>query len=101
MKKCLERIQKKNKFLKNLLNKRMEKIQDLSKQADFSNSAYHYKDKNVSKIFVGFKGSLSFHKSIKEGYKRLEKAEEQQKEFKLELNEIVKVSKKSKLQNVL
>ena len=50
MKKCLERIQKKNKFLKNLLNKRMEKIQDLSKQADFSNSAYHYKDKNVSKI---------------------------------------------------
>ena len=45
----------------------MEKIQDLSKQADFSNSAYHYKDKNVSKIFVGFKGSLSFHKSIKEG----------------------------------
>ena len=76
----------------------MEEIQDLSKQID--NSAYHYRDKNDPKNFIGFKGPLSFFRSIKEGNITLEKAEEQQKGFKLELNEIVKGSNKSENQKV-
>ena len=37
----------------------------------------------------------TFDRSIKDDYITLEKAEKQQKEFKLELNKIVKGSKKS------
>ena len=55
----------------------MEEIQDLSKQIDFSNLTYHYKGKNDPNNFIGFKGPLKFYRSI-----TLEKAEEQQKEYK-------------------
>ena len=37
----------------------MEEIQDLSKQIDFNNLAYHFKDKNEPKNLLGFKGPLS------------------------------------------
>ena len=72
----------------------MEDIQDLSKQIGFNNLAYHYKGKNVRNNFIGFKSPLRFYRSIKEGYITLEKSEEQQKEFKLELNEMIKTIKK-------
>ena len=81
-----------------IVHKRMEEIQDLSKQIDIDNLTYHYEGKNDPKNFIGFKGPLSFYGSIKEGNITLEKAEEQQKESKLELNEIVKGSKKSENQ---
>ena len=74
----------------------MEEIQDLSKQIDFNNLFYYYKGRNGPKNFVGFKGPLSFYRSIKEGNITLAKAKEQQKEFKSKLNEIVKGSKKSR-----
>ena len=67
----------------------MEEIQDLSKQIDFNNLTDHYKSKNIPKHFIGFKGPLGFYRSIKECYIKLEKAEEEQKEFKSEINEIV------------
>ena len=44
---------------------------------------------------IGFKGPLSFYRSIKKCNITLEKAEEQQKEFKLEVKEIVKEGQKS------
>ena len=44
---------------------------------------------------MAFKVRLGFYKNIKEGYVTLEKAEERQKEFKSEMNEIVKESKKN------
>ena len=52
------------------------------------------KGQAVPKNFIGFKGPLEFYKNIKEGYITLEKAEEKQKEFKSETNEVVKGSKK-------
>ena len=55
---------------------------------------YHYQVKNGPKSFIGFKGPLRFYRNIKEGYITLEKAEEQQRELKLELNETVKGRKK-------
>ena len=45
----------------------MQKVQDLSKQVDFNNLTYYCKGKNDPKIFIGFKGPLSFYSSIKEG----------------------------------
>ena len=55
---------------------------------------YRYKDNIATKAFVSFKGPLNFYKNVKDSYITLEKAEGQQKEFKLELNKIVKGSTK-------
>ena len=46
------------------------------------------------------KGPLIFCKSINKGNITLEKTEEEQKEFKLELNKIQKGSKKSEIQKI-
>ena len=54
-----------------------EEIQDFSKQIDFYNLTYHYNDKNDPKSCIGFKGPLSFLRSIKESNISIEKAEEQ------------------------
>ena len=86
---------KQKEIYEDIVNKRMEEIQYLSKQIDFNNLSYYYKSKNDPNNFIGFIGPLSFYRSIKEGNRTLEKSEEQQKEIKLELNEIVKGSKKS------
>ena len=69
-----------------MLIKEWKKIQDSSKQINFNNLTYHYKAKNVPKNFIGFKGPLSFYRSIKEGYITPEKAEEQQKELRSNIN---------------
>ena len=46
---------------------------------DFNNFVYYFKSKGVSKNFISFKGPLMFYKNIKDGYTKLEKAEENQK----------------------
>ena len=47
-----------------------------------------------SRKLIGFKGSLSFYKNIKESYITLEKERrKKQKEFNSDINEIVKVGK--------
>ena len=73
----------------------MEEIRKLSKVNNFSNFIYHYKSKNVPEKFLFFKGPLVSYKIIKEIIITLGEAEEEQKEFRLELSEIVKGSKKS------
>ena len=47
-----------------LANKRMEEIQDLSKQIDFNNLTYSYKGNIASKNFIRFKGPLGFYRNI-------------------------------------
>ena len=47
-----------------LANKRMEEIQDLSKQIDFNNLTYSYKGNIASKTFIRFKGPLGFYRNI-------------------------------------
>ena len=47
-----------------LANKRMEEIQDLSKQIDFNNLTYRYKGNTASKTFIGFKGPLGFYRNM-------------------------------------
>ena len=80
--------------LRHIANKRMEEIQDLSKQINVNNLSYHYIDKNDLKKLIGFKGLLNFNRSIKKS-NITEKPEEQQREFKSESNKIVKGSKTS------
>ena len=97
MKKSPQCIQNKKNFL-TVANKIMEEIQDLSKEIDLNNLTYHYKGKNDPKKFIGSKGPLSFYRSIKEGHITLVKQKNNKKEFKLDLNEILKGSKKSEKQ---
>ena len=78
----------------------MEEIHDLSKQIDFNNLTYRYKCNTAPKTFIGFKGPLGFYKNIKEGYITLEKAEEERKEFKLEINETVKGNTNQKIKKI-
>ena len=79
----------------------MEEMQDLSKQIYFDNSTYHCKGKNGPRNFTVFKGSLSFYRSIKEGYITLEKAEEQQKKLKSNIKEIIVGSKTENQKNAI
>ena len=71
-------------------NESIGEIQNLSKQINFNNLIYNFKGKNGPKSFIGFKGPLGFYKNIKDGYTTLEKAEESQKNFKSDINQIVK-----------
>ena len=57
---------KTKKLFEELADKRMEEIQYLSKQIDFNDLTYHYKGKNDPENFIGFKGPLSFYRSINE-----------------------------------
>ena len=60
----------------------MEEVVDVKKQIDFNSLIYHYKSNTAPNTFIGFKGPLRFFNNIKEGNIALEKAEEEQKEFK-------------------
>ena len=44
-----------------LANRRIEKIQDLSKQIDFNNLTYRYNVNNDPKTFIGYKYPPGFH----------------------------------------
>ena len=72
----------------------MKQIQDLSKHVDFSNLNDRYDGNTAPKTLIFFKGPLGFYRNVKETYMTLEKAEEEQEEFKSKVNEIVIGSKK-------
>ena len=98
-------LSKQKEIFEELANKRIDEIQNLSKQTDFNNLTYYSKGKSAQKYFVGFKGPLGFYKNMKEGDIKLEKAEEKQKEFKSDLNEISKrrykpENEKSSIKNI-
>ena len=76
-------------------NERLKEIHNLSKQLDFNNLTYHYKGKIPSKRFITFKRPLNFYNTVREGYITLEKSEEEQKEFKHEINDIVRGKNKT------
>ena len=73
----------------------MKEIHDLSKHIDFNNLTYHYKGKIPSKHFIAFKVPLNFYNTVREGYITLEKPEEEQKEFKHEINDKVRGKNKT------
>ena len=58
-----------------LANKNNKEIQDLSKQFNFNNLTYHFKDDSAQKKFIGFKGLLVIYKNIMESHITLGNAE--------------------------
>ena len=69
----------------------MSEIKNLTRQIDLNNSTYYFKDKSIIPInFIGFKSPLHLYRDIFDGNIELAKAEEDQKQFKLDLNKIKK-----------
>ena len=65
-------------------------IYDLSKETDFKNLTYKFKDENFSPMnFIGLKGPLHLYTKICNGDTNIEKAEECQRQFKLKISEII------------
>ena len=79
MKKSLQRIKNKKKFLKDLPIKEWKKCKIQVKKFDFIIITCHYKGNTAPTTFIGFKGPLGFYKNIEEAYITLEKAKENQK----------------------
>ena len=55
------------------------KVQNLSKQVDFTNLPYYFEGRSAPKAVIAFKGPLGFYENIKVCYITLEKAEEKTK----------------------
>ena len=73
----------------------MNEIKDSSKQIDLNNLTCYFKNKSISPInVIGFKVPLHLYGDIFDGNIELAKAEEDQKQFKLDLNEIKKENPK-------
>ena len=78
----------------------MKQIKDLSRQIDLNNLTFYFKNKSISLInFIGFKTPLHLYRDIFGGNIELAKAENYQKQFKLNLNEIAKENPKKKSEN--
>ena len=88
-----------------LSNERISEIYNMSKQIDFNNLNYYFKDQNITTVnFISFKGSLQIYVFIKNSNISIEKIEEDQKLFKSKLNEITtgdpKYKSKDQLENI-
>ena len=68
----------------------MTGIQDLSKQISYRNLVYYFKSKSAPIKFIRFKTPLSLYRNIKDSHITLEKVEKDQKEFKSDVNELVR-----------
>ena len=78
----------------------MSEIKDLSRQIDLNNLTYYFKNKSISPInFIGFKAPLHLYRDIFISNIELAKSEEDQKPFKLYLNEITKGNPKKKIED--
>ena len=83
-------FQDKNKFLLNCKKKdakRKNKIYNMSKKIDFNNLPYKNKNKNLVPInFIRFIGPLNIYENVRNGNISIEKAIEDQKQFKSNLS---------------
>ena len=69
----------------------------MAKQIDFTNLTYYFKGLNLASInFTGFRGLMHIYNEIKNGNMSIEKIEEDQKQFKSDLNEITRGNTKKK-----
>ena len=75
----------------------MSEIKYLSRQINLNNLTYYFKSKSISPMnFTGFKAPLHFYGDIYNGNIKLAKAEEDQEQFKLDLNEITRENPKKR-----
>ena len=84
-------------ILDKLVDKRMNEIKRTSSQINYKNLTYYLKNKNLPKRFIDFKPLLGFYRNMRWFY-NTEKAKDNQKEFKLDLNEITRGKPAHKLE---
>ena len=85
-----------------LSNKRIGEVYNISKEINFNNLTYHFKGSNTAPInFVDFRGPMHIYNEIKNGNISIEKTEEDQKQFKSQLNEITTVNPKHRSKDQL
>ena len=74
----------------------MDEILKISREINYSNLVYDFKDPTPSISFAKFGGAMYTYKQLKNGEKTLQQKEEDQKIFKSELNEIKSENPKHK-----
>ena len=85
-----------------LLDKRMDDIQKIStKKNDFNSLTYHFKGSNIAPINFKFSGPLHNFEELKNSNISLQKVEEDQNNFKLNLGEITRGNTKRKSEDEL
>ena len=84
-----ENLLKYKEMFEELSNKRIYETQNMSKQIDFKNLVYYFTALiNLTPInFIIFKGPMHISNDIKNGETSVEKVEEDQKQFKSDLNQ--------------
>ena len=71
-----------------ILEERMDKILEMSKEIDYNNLVYYFKGPTHPINFAIFGGPMYTYGQLKNGHISLQQVEKQQKDFKKELNEI-------------
>ena len=66
----------------------MDEILNMSKEIDYGNLVYNFKGPTTSINFTIFGGPMYTYNQLKNGEKTLQQVEEEQKDFKKDLNEI-------------
>ena len=83
-----KKLLKYKEILDELSHERIGEIYKMSKQIDFNNLTYYFKDQNIDPInFINFNGPIQTYNKIKYGNIPIQKFEEDQKQFKSKLNE--------------
>ena len=76
----------------------MSEIKDLSSQIDLNDLTYYFKCKSISPInFIGFRPPFHLYRDIYDGNIELAKPEKDQKQFKSDLNQIIRQNSKKKI----
>ena len=78
-----------------ILEERMDEILEMSREINYKNLVYDFKGLTSSISFTKFRGPMYTYDQLKKGDKTLKQVEKEQTDFKTELNEITRGSKKS------
>ena len=85
----IEELLKYKEIFDDLSKERIGEICNASKQIDFNNLTYKFKDENLDPIhFIDFKGPLHIYNNMKNGNTSITKKEEDEKQFKSHLGAI-------------
>ena len=73
----------------------MDEILEMSREINYKNLVYDFKGLTSSISFTKFRGPMYTYDQLKKSDKTLKQVEKEQTDFKTELNEITRGSKKS------
>ena len=94
-----EKLLKYKEIFKELSNKKMSEIQELSEKNDFKNLTSYFTNPNLPLInFIGFRRPLDIYNEVKNGNISILKGEEDQNKFKSSLSDITTENPKYKKQ---